>query len=97
MRPPQVVVGGALTPDGELVLDEKPNLPPGRVQVVVRLAEERRAPAGSLFAVLERIWADQAARGFHGTSCEEIMAHLNALRDEWDEGRDISPQAGGDR
>ncbi len=32
----ETVIGGTIQPDGTLVLDEKPSLPPGRVHVVVR-------------------------------------------------------------
>jgi hypothetical protein len=35
----EAVIEGTIQPDGTLLLDEKPNLPAGRVTVVLRLAE----------------------------------------------------------
>ena len=35
MNPLESIIEGTLHPDGTLVLDEAPNLPPGRVKVVV--------------------------------------------------------------
>jgi len=43
----EVVVEGTLKPDGTLELDRKPNLPPGRVQVIVQAIPE--LPAGDPF------------------------------------------------
>ena len=37
----EIVVEGTLKPDGTLELDQKPNLPPGRVQVVLRKSPSR--------------------------------------------------------
>lgn len=36
MNQKEVILLGTLSPDGTLLLDEKPNLPPGRVKVTVQ-------------------------------------------------------------
>ncbi len=76
-----VEVQGTLQPDGTLVLDEKPKLPPGRVRVTVQSAE---APA-DVIDVLHRIHAEQAARGHVPRSREEIDADIAAMRQEDEE------------
>jgi hypothetical protein len=75
-----VEIQGTLQPDGTLVLDEKPSLPPGRVRVALRpLAELAQTP---VWQTLDRIWTGQGARGHVPRSREEIDADLAALRDE---------------
>jgi hypothetical protein len=80
----EVVVEGALTEDGQLLLDERPNLPAGRVRVLVRPAAQDTRPGRSAFEVLEEIWAAQDARGEKGTPAAELLAELDVMRDEWD-------------
>jgi hypothetical protein len=77
-------VRGTLQADGTLVLDEKPNLPAGRVSVMIQALE----PAGEKenpWTVLERIWAERRALGLQPRSAAEIDAEISILRDEWDE------------
>src|SRR5258707_13986096 len=81
----EVIVEGTLKPDGTLELDEKPNLAPGRVQVVIQTASPPRPTAQGWWDVLQQIWAEQAATGHRGRTREEIDAEINALRDEWEE------------
>lgn len=51
-----IVIQGTLTADGTIQLDEKPNLPPGRVQVVVQSLPQ--LPAGDPFwQRMQAIWA----------------------------------------
>ena len=78
----QVVVQGTLRPDGTLELDEKPNLPPGRVQVTLRTAQEPVSSGPGWWDVLMQIKREQAARGFHGSSQEEIEAYVRELRED---------------
>jgi len=73
-----VEVQGTLRPDGTLVLDSKPDLPPGRVRVTVQSAE---APA-DVIEVLRRIHAEQAANGHVPRSREQIDADIAAMRQE---------------
>jgi len=41
MATTEVVVKGAVTADGQLVLDEPPAVPPGRVEVTVRVVQDQ--------------------------------------------------------
>src|SRR5205823_10521765 len=82
---PSIVLHGTLKPDGTLELDEKPNLPPGRVQVAIQTEAPPTPAAQGWWGVLQKIWAEQAATGHRGRTREEIDAEINALRDEWEE------------
>jgi hypothetical protein len=84
MRSPQAVVNGTLNPDGTLVLDEKPDLPSGRVQVALTHVESPQPPKEDWFEVLERIDREREALGMVSRSKEEIDAEVQALRDELD-------------
>ncbi|HEY7314673.1 MAG TPA: hypothetical protein VH643_35315 [Gemmataceae bacterium] len=81
MATPVVEIQGTLQADGTLVLDEKPNLPPGRVRVTVQPSEVQ----GDVIDVLRRIHAEQAARGHVPRSREEIDADIAAMRQEDEE------------
>ena len=81
MTVPSVEVQGTLQADGTLVLDARPNLPPGRVRVRVQPVE---APA-DVMEVLRRIHAEQAASGHVPRSREEIDADIAAMRQEDEE------------
>lgn len=80
-----VTVAGTLQPDGTLQLDYKPNLSPGRVQVIVQPLAPRSPGQRSLVAVMDEIRASQLARGYHGRSTEEMLAEEVAHREESDE------------
>ena len=84
MASAEIVLRGAVTADGRLVLDEEPTLPPGRVEVVLRTIDDATPAPSALLEVLERIWADLDAQGVKGRSAEEAVADVRALRDEWD-------------
>ena len=56
MSQSEAVVEGTLKPDGTLELDQKPNLPPGRV--TVRMQPLMALPEGDpFFDMLKGIWA----------------------------------------
>jgi hypothetical protein len=75
----EVVVEGILKPDGTLELDQKPNLAPGRVQVIVQVLPQ--LPDGDPFLdMMKSIWIDQKARGHVPRSVEEVEAEL---REGW--------------
>jgi hypothetical protein len=76
---------GTLKPDGTLELDEKPSLPPGRVQVTLVSESADAPPKEDTWTVLERIWAERKARGLPGRTREEIDAEVSSLRGEWQE------------
>jgi len=81
-----IEVHGTVRSDGSLALDKKLGLPAGRVLVTVRPCHASVKPDPVRFgALMERIWADQKARGHVARSREEIDAEVNKLRDEADE------------
>jgi len=85
MTPTVVEVQGTLRADGTLVLKEKPNLPPGPVRVTVQTVVEPSIPHDDAISILQRIHADQKARGYVSPSKEEIDAEIAAMRQEDDE------------
>lgn len=85
MNQTQVELEGTLRPDGTLVLDGKPNLPAGRVRVTVQAEAAPASAEDGVMARLQRIWAEQAARGHVPRTREEIDAELDAMRDEAEE------------
>jgi hypothetical protein len=78
MNPTQVILEGMLQPDGTLVLDRKPELPPGRVQVTLQVlpASRRHEP---LWQVAQSIREELKASGHVPRSKEEIDAAHRAL------------------
>ena len=80
-----IVTHGVIKPDGTLELEEKLNLPPGRVRVTLTVTPLAPEAKESVWAVLERIWAERQARGMPVRTREEIDAEINALRDELEE------------
>jgi hypothetical protein len=83
MPPPILEIQGTLQPDGTLLLDEKPNLPPGRVRVTVQpVLDYTQTP---IWKTLEKIHADLQASGHVPRSREEIDAEIAALRQEDEE------------
>jgi hypothetical protein len=85
MNETQVVVDGALQPDGTLKLDKRPNLSPGRVRVTVQAVTAPPPTHIGLMERMEAVWANQKARGEVPRSREEIDSELNAMRDEAEE------------
>ena len=84
MSLPEIVVAGMLKPDGTLELDEKPNLPPGRVQVTMTPLPE--LPADDPFwQRMRAMWEGQKARGFIPRSAEEVETERRQVREEWEE------------
>jgi hypothetical protein len=83
MTTPVVELQGTLQADGTLLLDEKPNLPPGRVRVTVQPVLD--ITQTDIWQYVERIWAEQRARGHVPRSKEEIDADIAASRQEDEE------------
>lgn len=80
----EVVIQGVLNPDGSLELQEKVNLPPGRVQVTVTPLPE--LPRDDPFwQMMQRIWNGQKARSHVPRSSKEVEAEHRMLREEWEE------------
>lgn len=80
----QVIVQGTLKSDGTLELDEKPNLPPGRVCVTVASMTDPVHPE-RFWIMMEQIWSDLERSGHAPRSVQEIEAERQAFREEWDQ------------
>jgi hypothetical protein len=71
---------GTLHEDGTLVLDEKPNLPPGRVKVTVQAIPDYKQT--DIWHFFERIQAERKALGIAPRSQEELDNYLATMRDD---------------
>jgi hypothetical protein len=76
----EVIVEGTLKPDGTLKLDQKPNLPPGRVQVVLRSAQGPSTTDEGWWPHLQRLRAERETAGYPFTNEEEVTAYIEELR-----------------
>jgi hypothetical protein len=77
----QETIQAALGSDGQLTLTHPPRLPPGPVEVTIRVA----APTGEkrgLAHVIREIAADQSARGFPGQSAAQLREEDKARQAE---------------
>ncbi len=81
----EVVIEGTLKSDGTLELDQKPNLSPGRVKVILQPAQASPPRRRGLTDVIDEIRESQQARGFQGRSAEEIEAGLREGNDEYEQ------------
>jgi hypothetical protein len=77
----EITVQGTLNPDGTVQLDEKPNLSPGRVTVVLRQETAASPPQEDWFQHLQRIRASMEAENYPFMNEEETNAHLEWLRE----------------
>ena len=84
MSQTQVEVQGTLRADGVLVLDEKPNLPPGRVTVVVKAISPATPPQESLLEYMQRTRRELEAMNYPFMNEEEVTAWIEELRAEDD-------------
>jgi hypothetical protein len=71
---------GTLREDGTLVLDEKPNMPPGRVKVTVQAILDYKQT--DIWRFFERIKAERKALGIAPRSQEELDNYLATMRDD---------------
>ena len=78
-----IVVQGIVKPDGTLELDEKLNVPAGRVQVVVQPLPD--LSSDPFWLNVEAIWAGQAARGHVPRSVEDVESERKAVRQDMEE------------
>jgi hypothetical protein len=79
----ETIVEGTLKPDGTLVLDQTPNLPPGRV--MVRMQPLAALPEGDpFFDMLKEIWAARAQAGLVPRTVEEVEAQRRQMRAEFE-------------
>jgi len=84
----EIIVAGTIKPDGTLELDQKPNLAPGPVTVVLRQEVGTTPPVDEgWWPYMQRIRAEREAAGYPFMNEEEMKAHLDWLRegDRFDE------------
>jgi hypothetical protein len=82
----ETVIAGTLKPDGTLELDEKPNLPPGRVKVVLRQEAEVVLPTGDPFwQRMQAMWAIPKGSGNACDGGANTLTEVRKMREEWDE------------
>lgn len=86
MHAASTTILGTLKPDGALELDEKPNLPAGRVRITMEPLPESSPTPDPFVARIEAIWAGQRARGHVPRGEDEVEAERQTLRDESEEG-----------
>jgi hypothetical protein len=89
----EVVVGGTLKPDGTLELDQKPDLSPGRVEVVLRPVQEPAPAEGDWWSHLQRVRAERGAAGYPFMNEEEVTAYVEDLRADDDRTEEAYRQA----
>jgi hypothetical protein len=80
----QVEVTGILHPDGTLVLDRRPDLPPGKVTVTVRAEVEAVPPKEDWWQLMQRIRAEREAAGYPFLNESQMAEHIDWLREEDD-------------
>jgi hypothetical protein len=78
----ETTLEGTIQPDGILVLDGPTNLPPGRVEVVVRMAAPGMSPQwAAFFRMMDEMRADQEARG-QVSLAHESIAEIQRMDEE---------------
>lgn len=80
----ETMIEGTIQPDGTLLLDEKPNLLPGRVTVVLRQEMAIVMPKDDPFWLrMQAMWDAQDAAGHVPRSLEQIEAERREMRLGW--------------
>lgn len=75
------IVEGTLKPDGSLELDQKPNLSPGRVTVILRQEVPATTQEG-WWPCMQNIRKQMEEAGCHFMDEKEMQAHIDWLREE---------------
>lgn len=75
-----VEIQGTLREDGTLVLDQKPNLPPGRVKVMVKSIVDYKQT--DIWQFFQRMDAERKVKGVASRDPEETDAYLAGMRDD---------------
>ena len=78
----ETVIEGTLKSDGTLELDEKPNLTPGRVTVVLRQESQPTVANEGWWPYMQRVRAEREAMGCHFMNEAEMQGRLLWLRDD---------------
>lgn len=84
MNATEETIEATLDSNGQLQLIHPPRLPPGPVQVTIRVAAPVR-PRRGMADVIQEIDADQRSRGFYGRTAAEMQADEEARQAEDDE------------
>ncbi|MGO9108251.1 MAG: hypothetical protein ACLP9L_03365 [Thermoguttaceae bacterium] len=80
----ETMIEGTIQPDGTLLLDEKPNLSPGRVTVVLRQETAIVIPSDDPFwQRMQAMWDAQDAAGRLPRSVEQIETERREMRLGW--------------
>ena len=79
----QIVIRGTLTSDGSLELAERPSLPIGPVEVIIRSLPADTA-SDDFLQYLQRARTELEATDASFTTKEEIDAEIGRQRDKWD-------------
>lgn len=77
----EIVVAGTLNPDGTLELDQKPDMAPGRVTVVLRQETEATLPHEDWFQYMQSARKRMEEAGCHFMDEQEMQAHVDWLRE----------------
>ncbi|HBI43688.1 MAG TPA: hypothetical protein DDY78_12685 [Planctomycetales bacterium] len=77
----EIVVTGIIKPDGTLDLDQKTNLAPGRVTVVLRQESEAPTPREDWWQFMQRTRRELEAAGSRFMNEQEVSAHIEWLRE----------------
>lgn len=86
MAIPALEMLGTIRADGTLELDEKLNVPPGRVKVRIEAMAEMPPPsAEGLVEFVDRIRREMESAGHKFRTKEEIDTAIEELRNEWEE------------
>jgi hypothetical protein len=82
----EVVIEGTLKADGTLELDEKPNLPAGRVTVVLRQEADLMLPKDDPFwQRMRAIWAIPMTGPGASDGGKRSLEEVQRVGEEWDE------------
>jgi len=74
MNVSQIVIQGTLQPDGTLVLNETPKLPPGPVEVLIRARPVLADDGLSWWDFLQKARSEMMAQGYKFRTKDEIDA-----------------------
>jgi hypothetical protein len=77
----ETVIEGTLKPDGTLELDQKPDLPPGRVKVVLRQEAASQPPLEDWWQFMRRSRHELEASGARFMNESDVNAHIEWLRE----------------
>lgn len=81
MSQTEITVEGTLKPDGTLELDQKPNLPAGRVTVLLRQESAPAPPKEDWWQFMQRTRRELEAAGSHFMNEEEVQDYIEWLRE----------------